>query len=67
MRYTPLPRDERGQVLIVTALTLTTLLAIAALAIDTAFMYDKRNHLAAAADASVVASSAKGDDTNSTS
>lgn len=46
---------ERGQILIMTALAMTAMLGVAALAIDTAFMYDKRNHLFAAADAAAKA------------
>jgi hypothetical protein len=42
---------EAGQILILTALSMTMLLGIAALSIDASFMYDKRNHLHAAADA----------------
>ena len=44
-------RDERGQILIITAVTLTVILGIAALSVDASFMYDKRNRLYAAADA----------------
>ena len=44
-------RGERGQILLLTALSMTTLLAMAALSIDASFMYDKRNRLYAAADA----------------
>src|ERR1700680_2226322 len=44
-------RDERGQIVILTALSMTVLLAIAALAVDASFMYDKRTQLYAAADA----------------
>jgi hypothetical protein len=43
--------DERGQLLIVTALGMVMLLGIAALSIDASFMYDQRNKLYAAADA----------------
>ena len=43
-------RDERGQILILTALSMTVLLGMAALSIDASFMYDKRNRLFAAAD-----------------
>src|SRR6476646_2725538 len=35
-------RDDRGQILILTALTMTVLLGISALAIDASFAYDKR-------------------------
>ena len=44
-------RGERGQVIVLTALSMTMLLGIAALSVDAAFMYDKRNRLYAAADA----------------
>ena len=43
--------SERGSILILTALSMTVLLGIAALSIDISFMYDKRNRLHAAADA----------------
>jgi hypothetical protein len=43
--------DEKGQLLIITALGLVMLLGVTALSIDASFMYDKRNHLFAAADA----------------
>jgi len=43
-------RGERGQILILTALTMTVLLATAALSIDAAYMYDRRNILHSAAD-----------------
>ncbi len=43
--------SARGQILILTALMMTTLLGIAALSIDASFMYDRRNTLAASADA----------------
>ena len=49
-KRTPI-RDERGQILIITALSMTLLLGIAALSIDASFIYDKRNQLYAAADA----------------
>jgi hypothetical protein len=42
---------ERGQLLILAAVMMTTLLGVTALAIDASFMYDKRNLLHAAADA----------------
>jgi len=42
---------EGGQILILTALSMTAMLAIAALSIDVSFMYDKRNRLYSAADA----------------
>ncbi len=45
------PTAERGSILILTALSLTVLLGIAALSIDASLMYDTRNQLAAAADA----------------
>jgi Flp pilus assembly protein TadG len=44
-------RDQRGQILILTALSMTVLLGMAALSVDASFMYDKRNKLFAAADA----------------
>jgi hypothetical protein len=44
-------RDQRGQILIVTVLSMTVLLGVAALSIDASFMYDRRNLLFAAADA----------------
>jgi Flp pilus assembly protein TadG len=44
-------RDARGQILILTALSMTVLLGMAALSVDASFMYDKRNRLYAAADA----------------
>jgi Flp pilus assembly protein TadG len=44
-------RHERGQILILTVLSMTVLLGMAALSIDASFMYDKRNQLYAAADA----------------
>ncbi len=43
--------DQRGQILIVTVLSMTVLLGFAALSIDASFMYDRRNQLYAAADA----------------
>ena len=43
--------DDRGQILILAAVSMTALLGIAALSIDASFMYDKRNRLHAAADA----------------
>jgi hypothetical protein len=42
---------DSGQIIILTALSMTAMLAIAALSIDVSFMYDKRNQMAAAADA----------------
>ena len=44
-------RSARGQILIFVVVTLTGILGISALAIDAAYMYDKRNRLYAAADA----------------
>ena len=44
-------RGDRGQILIVTVLSMTVLLGMAALSIDASFMYDRRNLLHAAADA----------------
>ncbi len=46
-----LKNSERGSILILTALSMTVLLGIAALSLDVSFMYDKRNRLHAAADA----------------
>src|SRR5713101_993918 len=51
MRTMPNARDDRGQILILTALSMVALLVNAALSIDASFMYDKRNKLHAAADA----------------
>src|SRR5437867_4856252 len=42
---------ERGQLLILTAFGLVTVLALSAFTINASFMYDKRNRLYAAADA----------------
>jgi hypothetical protein len=42
---------ELGQILLLTALSMTALLAMAALSVDASYMYDKRNRLHAAADA----------------
>jgi Flp pilus assembly protein TadG len=42
---------ERGQILIITAVSLVMLLSVAALAIDASYMYETRNQLHAAADA----------------
>jgi Flp pilus assembly protein TadG len=42
---------ERGQILVLTALSMTVLLGMAALSIDASFMFDTRNKLHAAADA----------------
>src|SRR5438067_1506718 len=47
----PDARDPRGQMLIVMVFLTTTLMAITALSIDAAFMFDKRAKLYAAADA----------------
>ena len=47
----PFAGDDRGQILILTALSMTALLAVAALSLDASYMYDKRNRLHAAADA----------------
>src|SRR5689334_8299547 len=47
--------NERGAILILTALVLTALLGITALALDASFMYDKRNAFGAAADAAALA------------
>jgi Flp pilus assembly protein TadG len=43
--------QDSGQILILTALSMTVLLGIAALSIDACYMFDKRNRLHAAADA----------------
>ncbi len=43
-------RNERGQIVLMSALVLPVILGIAALAIDASFMYEKRNRLHAAAD-----------------
>src|SRR5262245_36805241 len=51
----PRPSAERGQILILTALSMTVLLGISALALDASFMYEKRNRLYAAADAAAKA------------
>jgi hypothetical protein len=44
-RRMPSPGGDRGQVLILTALSMTVLLGVAALTLDASFMYDKRNKL----------------------
>src|SRR5689334_14515823 len=44
-------KSESGQILILTAVSMTVLLGIAALSIDASYMFDKRNRLYAAADA----------------
>jgi Flp pilus assembly protein TadG len=43
--------DERGQILVFTAVSLVALMGFTALTIDASFMYDRRNKLYAAADA----------------
>jgi Flp pilus assembly protein TadG len=43
--------NERGQILILTAVSMVVLLGLAALSLDASFMYEKRNRLFAAADA----------------
>lgn len=43
--------DEKGQLLIITALGLVMLLGVTAFSIDASFMYDRRNRLYASADA----------------
>lgn len=43
--------DDRGQILILTAVSMLVVLGIGALSIDASYMYDKRNRLHAAADA----------------
>jgi hypothetical protein len=45
---------DRGQILVMAALSMAVLLAIAALSIDASFMYDKLNRLHAAADAAAL-------------
>jgi hypothetical protein len=44
------PSRQRGQILVVTAVSLVAVLGVAALSIDAAYMYDQRNKLYAAAD-----------------
>jgi hypothetical protein len=44
-------KDQKGQVLVMTAVSLVMLLGLASLALDASYMYDKRNELHAAADA----------------
>ncbi len=44
-------RDQSGQILILTAVSMAVLLGIAALTLDASFMFAKRNRLHAAADA----------------
>jgi hypothetical protein len=51
VRRIPVARGDRGQILIITALATTMLLAIAALSLDASFMYNERNRMYAAADA----------------
>src|SRR5262245_11113435 len=51
----PIRRRERGSILIMTALTLTGMLGVTALALDAAYMYDQRNRMGAAADAAALA------------
>jgi hypothetical protein len=48
-------RSEKGTILVMTALVLTVMLSIGALAIDASFMYDQRNRMSGAADAASVA------------
>jgi Flp pilus assembly protein TadG len=43
--------DDRGQILLLTALSMVALLAVSSLALDASYMYDKRNRLHASADA----------------
>jgi len=45
------PRNDHGQILIITAISLTAVLGIAALSIDATYFYAKRNFLYGAADA----------------
>src|SRR5262245_26160496 len=47
--------SERGSILILTVLSMTALLGLAALSIDAAFVYDQRNRLGAAADSAALA------------
>jgi Flp pilus assembly protein TadG len=57
---------ERGQILVFTAVSLLALMGIAALSIDAAYLYDKRNRLYAAADAAAKSAAfAKKRDANS--
>src|SRR5262245_52767376 len=44
-------RDDRGQILLLTALATTALIGMAALTLDASLMYDTRNKLYSAADA----------------
>ena len=44
-------RGERGQILIITAVSMVAILGVAALAIDASYLYDKRQKMYAAADA----------------
>ena len=44
-------REDAGQILVLAAVSMIALLGIAALTLDTSFMFDKRNQLHAAADA----------------
>ena len=46
--------DERGQLLIMTALFMTSLLTMTAFSFNAGYMYDKRNRLQAAADAAAM-------------
>jgi hypothetical protein len=55
MAQRTLARDERGQILILTVLTMTALLGMAALAIDVGYFLDRRNSMGAAADAAAKA------------
>jgi hypothetical protein len=48
-------RREQGSILIMTAVTLTAMLGVAALSIDAAYIYDQRNRMGAAADAAALA------------
>jgi Flp pilus assembly protein TadG len=47
--------SEQGSILIMTALSLVILLGVTALAVDTSYMFDYRNRMAAAADAAALA------------
>lgn len=48
------PSDERGQLLIMTALFMTSLLTMTAFSFNAGYMYDKRNRLQAAADSAAM-------------
>ncbi|HUR20794.1 MAG TPA: pilus assembly protein TadG-related protein, partial [Vicinamibacterales bacterium] len=44
-------RDQEGQILVLTTVSMIALLGIMALSLDASFMFEKRNRLHAAADA----------------